>query len=532
MFNKLSRLFKYIRLKSKNNKKSEEKKDITRIPRNVDRVEDMLEDVFTDCSDFNIRKVELGQEPELKVIVAFLDGMIDKELINRDILNPLMIQSEKKDDDKELIKGDIISRIQENIITVNAVKEVDDFNKAVDFILGGDTLLFIEGEKVALKASTKGWEQRGVERPDTEVVVRGPREGFTENLRTNTTLLRRKIKNPKLKFKSLTLGTQTNTNVCVCYIEGLVHEDVLATLERRLKKIRIDSVLESGYIEEFIEDAPYSIFPTVANSEKPDFVAGKVLEGRAAVLCDGTPFVLTVPNLFLENITSGEDYYARFQFATLTRILRLIALLVTITLPAVYVAMVSFHQDIIPFKLLLTISASREGIPFSAFTEVMLMGVTYELLREAGVRLPRPIGQAVSIVGGLVLGQAAVDAGIASNPVIMITALTAITSFILPSLRGTIPFIRIIIIFAATILGFLGMNIVIVLIFAHMCTLRSFGVPYLAPFSPLTGMDLKDTFVRVPLWLMWLRPRSLFGDKEDFKRYGYRMKKDIKTKED
>ncbi|MFW6035921.1 MAG: spore germination protein [Halothermotrichaceae bacterium] len=528
MIKKIMRIINYLKLKLENNISSQESIKQDLIPQNQKEMKKQLQDIFSECSDFNLREITLGKKEKAKILIASIDGLIDKDIVNRDVLKPLMNSNVEVDKpDRELF--DII---KEDILAINEITEVKNLEKCINYILSGDTLIYIDGKRIALKVGTRGWEARGVDEPDTESVVRGPREGFTETLRTNTSLLRRKIKNSNLKFETMTIGRQTNTDICICYIKGLIHGDIVKTLKRRLKKINADSILESGYIEEFIEDAPLSIFPTVANSEKPDVVAGKVLEGRAAVFCEGTPFVLTVPHLFIESLLSAEDYYRRPFFSTLIRFLRVLALITTTLLPALYVAFVAFHQDVIPLKLLLTIAASREGIPFTVFTETLLMGISYELLREAGIRMPRPIGQAVSIVGALVLGQAAVEAGIASNPVVMLTALTAISSFIIPPLDGTIPIIRLLMVFAANYLGLIGISLIIVFLILHMASLRSFGIPYLAPFSPLNGMDLKDTFIRVPLWSMWFRPRSLLVDHVDKVKKGYRMKKDVKTKED
>ncbi|GAB6098596.1 spore germination protein [Halanaerocella petrolearia] len=528
----LNKLFNYLKLKLMNveGKKHFSNKEKKKIPQSIKLIEEKVEDIFSDSNDFILRKFSIGEDSKVKLMITYFDGLVDKKLVSSDILKPLMVESRMTDLDKQLNQSTVINILQENLLSVGEVEEVKDFKEAINAILSGDTIIYIDGRKTALRIGTRGWESRGVEEPDTESVVRGPRAGFTETLRTNTALLRRKVKSPKLKLEMMTLGEYTNTDICICYIKGLAHNDIVETIKRRLRRIKTDSILESGYIEEFIEDAPYSIFPTLGNTEKPDVVAGRILEGRVAILCDGTPFALTAPRLFIENFQSSEDYYTRSFFATSVRLFRGLAAILTTILPAFYVATVNFHQDLIPFKLLLTITASREGIPFSAFMETFLMSLTYELLREAGVRMPRPIGQAVSIVGGLVLGQAAVDAGVASNPVIMITALTAIASFILPSLRGTLPIIRMLILIAANILGFMGIALVIVAFFIHLCAIRSFGVPYLAPLSPVNGMDLKDTFIRVPLWIMWTRPTSLI--KEKMGKAEYRMKVDIRTKED
>lgn len=531
MLRKLSRFFQYLKLKHLNDTNNYQEEERI-IPDSIEVFKERLERVFYDCSDFSLREITLGDQTKVKLIVAFIDGLVDKNLVNNDVLRPLMIDSREADLSIHFNQSTALKILKNDLLTTCDLQEVKSFKQLVTAILAGDSIIYIDGERVGFKAGTRGWERRGIDEPQTEAVVRGPREGFSETLRTNTALLRRKIKNHKLKLEMLTLGEQTNTDICLCYIKDLVHRDILETVRRRLKRIKTDAILESGYIEEFIEDAPFSVFPTMANSEKPDIVAAKILEGRVAILCDGTPFVLTVPHFFIETLLSSEDYYNRPFFASLVRILRLLALILTTVLPGFYVAMVAFHQDVIPFKLLLTITASREGIPFSVFTETLLMGVTYELLREAGVRMPRPFGQAISIVGALVLGQAAVEAGITSTPVIMVTAITAITSFIIPPLKGTLPIIRLILILVANILGLLGMALVIIIIFIHMSGLRSFGIPYLAPFSPFTGADLKDTLLRYPLWAMWTRPRFLIKNNRNIEDEQYRMKKDIRTKED
>lgn len=525
MFTKVLRTFRYLKLKSMNDAKNKEI-----IPKPISAVKQKLQQTFADCSDFILREIEMGEENQIKIIIAFIDGIVNKGTVNRHILEPIMIEARKTKIAKDFGNETINEILLHNLLSTCDLKQEDDFRQSVDAILSGNVAIFMDGNGSALLADVKGWEARGIVEPATEAVVRGPREGFNETLRTNTSLLRRRIKNPNFKIETIKLGSQTNTDVCICYIKGIADEKIVETVRRRLKKINTDAILESGYIEEFIEDAPFSIFPTVGNSEKPDSVAGKLLEGRVAILCDGTPFALTVPFLFVETIQTSEDYYARPWFSSLIRLMRILALFVSATLPAFYIALISFHHNVIPFKLLITIAASREGIPFSPFSEALLMGVIFEFLREAGVRLPRPVGQAISIVGALVLGEAAVNAGLASNPMVTVTALTAISSFIVPPLGGTLPILRLVFLISANILGFMGIMLCGMALFIHLCTLRSFGVPYMAPLAPLSGRDFKDVFVRVPVWAMLTRPRALhFSDNTG---YDYRMKVNFRKKED
>lgn len=452
-----------------------------------------------------------------------MNSLADKNIINSNIIKPLVIGN--KDSETTNIT---LEEITENYLYSSEIGEVNFIETCIDSILSGDSVIFIEGEERAILIGSKGFELRAIESPDTEVTIRGSKEGFTESLKTNISLIRRIIKNPNLVFESIKLGKQTNTEICISYIEDIVNKDILKTVKKRIKKIDIDAILESGYIESFIEDSTFSFFPTVGNSEKPDKVASKLLEGRVAIITDGTPFVLTVPYLFIESLQVSDDYYSRAPFFMIIRIFRLSALILTIILPALYVATVNFHKGFIPFKLLLSISASREGIPFSPFIESILMLIAFEFLKEAGLRMPRPSGQAVSIVGALILGEASVRAGFVSDPLIIVVALTAITSYLALPLSFSMPIIRFIFLVAANIIGFLGIIFVLFLFLISLCSLKSFGIPYLSPFSPLIGDDLKDSLIKVPLWKMFTRPKSLIKNTDKY----YRINLDDMEKED
>ncbi|MFP4015398.1 MAG: spore germination protein [Halanaerobiales bacterium] len=517
-------MLKYLRLKTNNQDDEGNQVKQEPIPSSLEKMKVNLRKEFFMCSDIIYRDILIDKDKKIRALLVYTEGLASKDLLNRDVIDSLIDGSIPSHSE------DVYLAIKEQLISNCGVDEIDNISESYNCILSGDAILYIDGFDKVLKIAARGWESRGVQEPDTESVVRGPREGFTETLNTNIALIRRKIHNSSLKVEKYILGEQTKTDVAICYIDGLAPEEIISTARRRLKKIKTDAILESGYIEEFIEDAPMSIFPTVGNSEKPDVTAAKLLEGRVTILTDGTPFALTIPRLFVENIQSSEDYYSRASFTVFVRLLRIISIIISSSLPAFYVALVSFHHDTIPFKLLLSMAASSEGIPFSPFTEALVMGIIFELLREAGVRMPRPVGQAVSIVGALVLGQAAVEAGITSNIMVIITALTAITSFVVPSFAGTLPIIRLVLLISANIMGFFGMMLTVIIFLSHMCTLRSFGVPYMAPFSPLIGQDIKDTFLRVPIWAMVTRPASIIRDKD--KKNKYRMEIDMRTKED
>lgn len=411
--------------------------------------------------------------------------------------------------DEKTLSQSIFVMVKENILSASDVKEVKTLDEVVEGVLSGDAALFIDGFDIVLLINVKGWATRNIQETATEAVIRGPREGFIEDLSTNIALLRRKIKNPNIIFESLNMGKQTHTDVCIAYIAGIANIKIVEEVRNRLNRIDTDAVLESGYLEQFIEDNPFSPFSTIGNSEKPDIVAAKLLEGRVAIFCDGTPFVLTVPHLFIEMMQSSEDYYSRPFLSSLTRLLRYLSFFVTMTVPALYVALQTFHHEMIPTVLLITAAAAREGIPFPAFLEAMVIGIIFELLRESGVRMPRPVGQAVSIVGALVIGEAAIQAGIISAPMVIIAALTGITSFIVPSALDALVFFRLFLLLLSATFGLYGIVAGLIIILAHTCSLRSFGTPFLTPLAPTRWKELMDSFIRGPLWLIKSRPQSI-----------------------
>lgn len=467
-----------------------------------------LRDIFGTSKDVIIREFAFGHKRQFKGALIFIDGLTDPVTINESIIKPLMFDS-KLICSEEILKDDGIEIIKTTMLYARDVEQVVSMNDVVDGCLSGDTILFINGFKDALLISTRGWESRGVEESKTEAVVRGPREGFSESLRTNTALLRRKIKSTDLTLETMVIGKQTKTSVCIAYLRGVANPKLIEEVGRRLKRIDTDAILESGYIEQFIEDAPFSLFSTVANSEKPDIVAAKLLEGRAAILVDGTPFVLTVPMLFVESFQSAEDYYSRPYFASLVRMLRFIAFAISVLNPATYVAVSTFHQELIPTPLLFTQAAAHAGVPFPAVVQALIMGVFFEILREAGVRLPRPVGQAVSIVGALVIGEAAVSAGVIEAPIVIMVAITAVCSFVIPAQTDVGAILRIIYLILAGTMGGFGIMLGLIGTLIHLASLRSFGTPYFSPLAPLTARDLKDVFIRAPIWAMFSRPRTV-----------------------
>ena len=442
---------------------------------------------------------ELESPVGIKALVVFIDGIVNKELLYRDVINPLIIKSNdiKPNNDFEAFK---------TIFPVTNMKEMNDFKQIITDILDGNTIIFVDEVKYAISISCREWEKRAITEPNSETIIRGPKEGFIESIHINRSLIRRKIKNPNLVFETMEIGKQTKTVINISYVEGIVSKDVLAEVRRRLSKIDTDSILDAGYIEEFIEDSHISPISTVGNTQKPDIVAAKILEGRVAILCDGSPHVLTVPHLFTEAMQTSEDYYIRPYAASSLRIIRYVALMISILFPAFYVALETFHQEMLPTLLLITMVGANKGTPFPAFLEALLMITAFEFLKESGTRLPKAVGSAISIVGALVLGDAAVKAGVVSADLVIVVAFTAVSSFIIPSLNEMISIYRLILLALAGLMGLYGITAGVFLMLFHASSIRSFGVPYMSPLAPANLEGLKDAAVRLPIWSMKRRP--------------------------
>lgn len=462
-----------------------------------------IKSIFDNADDLIIREFKIGTEQQVNAFAVMISGLFNEASVSENLIKPLMSLH------RDVSMESVVKVVKESALFVANIQETQKLDDTVTGILSGDTALFIDGTDSALIASIRGWEARGVEEPKTESVVRGPREGFVESLGTNIALLRRKIKNPQLKFEKMTVGKQTKTVICIVYINGIAKETIVQEVKDRITRIETDSVLESGYIEAFIEDAPYSLFPTVGNSEKPDIVGAKLLEGRIAVLTNGTPYVLTVPYLFIEAFQNSEDYYSRPYLATFIRWLRWLAFFISTFLPALYVAITTFHHELLPTTLLISIASAHEGIPFPAIVEALFMQVAYEILREAGLRLPKAVGQAVSIVGALVIGDAAVSAGLVGAPMVVVVALTGISSFVVPALTDVTTVTRFVLLILAGFAGLYGVMLGFAGFITHQLSLRSFGVPYMSPLAPLSVSDLKDVLIRAPWWAMTTRPSRI-----------------------
>ena len=460
----------------------------------------LIRRIFADDATVIERRVENRLRPKARCCVFFIDGMADNQVVDEYIVKPIVGSAALG------LSDDPAEELSRDVLVANDVRRESAVETLVSDILSGDTLVFADGSSEALIISTKGYKTRAVSEPDAEKALRGPREGFTESLLVNLSLVRRKLHTPDLKMKFRTFGTRSNTKACLVYLESLTDPDLLAELERRLDRIDIDGVLDTNYISELIKDAPRSPFKTIGTTERPDVVAGKLLEGRIALILDGTPVALTLPYLFIENFQSDDDYYLNYYFASMGRLLRILGFLFSLSIPAVYVAFTTFHREMIPTNLALSVMQAHQGIPFPTFLECFLMLIIFEIIRETGIRMPSNIGQALSIVGALVIGQAAVQAKFISAPMVIVVAITAITGLINPKVKGATILFRFLSLFAAAILGLFGFAFVFAALMIHLYSLESFGVVYMSQVSSVRPQEMKDNAVRAPWAFMKTRP--------------------------
>ena len=470
---------------------------------NIDEMITSINNIIGESSDIVQREFSIGKK--VKARLFYIDGLADEASIQEHILKPLIHFSEEA---VRELEGDALRHyLYDDVLTFMELTEHTSFDDAMLPFMSGETLLIIDGIPKLILFETRQFNQRSIEEPVSEIAVRGPRDGFNEVLHTNVMLIRRRIRDPNLTVQFGQLGRRAKHDFALVYLKGVTNEDLIEEIRYRISCIDTDDVAETGDLEQFIEDNVLSPFPQMMRTERPDKTASYLLNGKVIIIMDGTPFVLLAPLTFEEYFKSPEDQYDRWHIGTLLRILRYIAAFIAIFLPALYIAMVSYHQGMIPTTLALSIAGSREGVPFPAFIEALLMEMTIELLREAGVRLPAPIGQTIGIVGGLVIGDAAVRAGVVSPIMVIVVALTAIASFALPAYNISIAFriIRFAMMIAAALFGLFGIVIGYILINIHLVGLRSFGYYYTSPFAPYHFSNWLDLVIRAPVSLLTKR---------------------------
>ena len=470
-----------------------------------------IENLFTDCEDVIKRRFPIGEEKKVWAYIIYVDSMADRQVVEQSVLYPLMVGVREVLPKIEDIQTSLLDFIKDGGMTTAEVKNIDNMNDVCNQVLSGDTVLMIDGYQQAIAISTKGFPNRGVEKPDTESVVRGSKEGFSESLRVNTVLIRRRIRDTKLKVKQKQAGIRSKTDIAIMYLEDIVRPKILEEVNQRLEDFKVDAILDSGHIEQLIQDDWKSPFPQIQITERPDKAASAILEGRIVIIVDNSPFVLLLPTTLNCFFQSSEDYYERWEIASFIRFIRYGAAFLATALPGLYIALTTYHLAMIPTNLMLSMAAAREGVPFPAIIEVLIMELAFELLREAGIRLPDPIGSTIGIVGGIIIGQAAVEANIVSPIIVIIVSLTAISSFAIPSHSLGVAFrlSKYMVIFLSSILGLYGFLISMLILIIHLSALKSFNIPYLAPYAALLppyNNDYQDSLLRLPFFMKTKRP--------------------------
>lgn len=463
-----------------------------------------LKSTFNKDESLLFREFSIGGAANVDCLAVFIDGMADVARINSEIIGPLLEMKAAE------VNSDLyLPNVLKNKVTSAQVETTENYDEIVNCLLNGCTLVLIDDYSTVIVINTQSINRRKISEPPSERVIRGSRDGFNESLINNITLIRARIKSENLKIHFRELGRETMTKVCLCYMENIASDSLVKEVEKRLDAIDIDGILESGYIQELISDEGYSPFRTIGQTERPDVVAGKLLEGRVAILCDESPFVLTVPFLFLEYFSSVENYYNHFYYATFNRMLSLIGFFLTTSVPAIYTALITFHQEMLPTPLILSISAARQGIPLPTIAEIILILFVFEVLREASIRIPEVVGQTISIVGALIIGQAAVEAKLISAPIIIVGAVSGITSFLVPKMEQAIIIVRLVILLSSAVIGLYGYIFCGIALFIHLTSIRSFGVPYMMLSASLSAEDQKDIILRTPWWSMNKRNKMI-----------------------
>lgn len=458
-------------------------------------------------SDVHFRDLHI-QSLNRKAALIYVEGMQRSDFVNMHILKPLMIDTPAQYIGSHI---DIPTYVKEHLLPVIHITELQNISSLSKMILYGYSVLLIEGMNTALMVGVPDVAARSIEEPISEALIRGPRIGFTEELSRNTALLRRHGLNENLVMNAQLIGSESKKTLVIAYMKDIVNEDLLDEVRQRIKNLDFDYFAESGYVEQLMEDNILSPFQQFQNTERADTVIAALLEGRVAILLEGTPFVLIAPVSFMMLLQSPEDYYQRWMLGTFVRVLRILAAFLALFAPSLYISFISFNPGLIPTQLAITIIETRQGVPFPSILEVLILEIAIEILRESGIRLPKPIGPAMGIVGGLVVGEAAVQAGIVSSFLVIVVALTAISSFTIPEYSSgiTLRLLRFVAMFFASILGLYGTIIFFLLLCTHMIHLRSFGLPYLSPLAPFQVRDNKDVILRAPLPFMTTRPNNM-----------------------
>ncbi|MGE5391512.1 MAG: spore germination protein [Deltaproteobacteria bacterium] len=477
------------------------------LPPGLEEKLSLLKPYIKNSDDIINRSFNIGMNSKLRAALIYIESGIDKQTLNEDILRPLM-QADLPPDEGY---ADPVANIADYLLTVGDVKSTDQLKEAVHYIYDGMVMLLVDGMNQVVVVDIHDGEFRAIDEPPGERTVRGSREGLVEILDVNISMIRRRLRDPKLVVKKTMVGKRSRNPVAILYVEDIAAPELVAEVERRIAVIDTDGIVASGYIEQFIEDQPSALFPQVWSSERPDKLTMKLLEGRIVIIVHGTPLALVVPSLFVEFLQATEDYYERTAGASYQRLLRFFAFFVAISLPALYISLLSFFPEMLPTTLITSLAQARKQVPYPVFFETIVQELIIQLVIESGLRLPGSVGQTVGVVAGIILGQAAVSAKLASPGIIIVVAITAIATFALPSSSMILAsrVVRLPMLFLAAAFGLFGFSMGWLLLLTHLTSLESLGVPYFAPFAPTRYRDLQDALFRIPLWKMEKRPTSI-----------------------
>lgn len=477
----------------------------TRVSKNIEKNISYFKEIYADCADIKMMNMQLGEKKGRECFLAYIEISVSNTMLEQTALGRMLKYFDL------LSEQEFVKALDENAMGVTDIKPFEYVEDAAQAMLTGDAILFIAGYDKALKIADRGYPGMSVSDSDSEKVIRGSNEAFTDSIKINTALIRKRIRSTRVRVKEITCGVRSHTNVDLVYMEDLAHPKLLKEIEQRLNRYEIDGVLDSGVLEQLAEEKWYSPFPQFQTTQRPDRAAMSILEGRVVVLSNNSPVALILPTDWNSFLKTTDDYYNRFEVATFARILRYMAAFFAMTLPGLYIAVTNFHTQLLPTPLLLSFWEARLGVPFPAAVEVVLMELSFELLREAGVRLPGAMGNTIGIVGGLIIGQAAVDANIVSPIVVIVVAFTALCSFAIPSEEFAFSFriLKFFFIILSAWLGYLGFLVGLAVVLVHLSKLKSFGIPYMMPFVAADLNDFEDErdFVwRFPLRKLTKRP--------------------------
>ena len=454
---------------------------------------------------------------DTKCAIVYMLGLTDSNSLSKFVITPLTNYKKIKD----------LNTLMRECLTLSDIETEKDASNIISEILKGKGILIIDGFEETLILGVEEYKERAIDEPPTSSVIKGPRSGFVENLKTNLSELRKILATPNLRTINLKVGKHTQTLVTIVYIQGIADNSIVENVKKRIEKINVDGIIDSNYVAGFLEERPNSMFKQVGNSEKPDVTASKILEGRVAIIVDGSPIVLTVPFIYIEDLQSGDDYYSNHIRAGFVRWIRIFSIFVSILIPGMYIAIVMHHYKAIPLKFLITIVNTTKGLPLTPFAEILFVIILFEILYEASLRMPKYLGLALSIVGALILGDTAVKAGLISPPAVMIVAISGLTIYCIPDQAPQLYILRLLFTLAGGMLGFFGITALIIFIIAYLCDFDSYGSAYFAPLAPFITSDLKDTFYKSDITNVKYRPKSIMNNRKNLRRQNKNEKNNL-----